>query len=180
VIARNVAVSAKIEALEDIASHWVPNGTETVWIAKAMRAEVENAFLIAAQCYQEVEKHDEVARLLLDHVLEAVMTEGDGMPNLGTIRELLSWLDLSHVVPERLELVQLFKHHLAGESRLVSAEHVQSLAMQLSKPHAHLVRDLLDQNWWKLTWDEGTFEQSIDRLIAEVIPTFEEAIPIEA
>jgi hypothetical protein len=52
--------------------------------------------------------------------------------------------------------------------------------MQLSKPHAHLVRDLLDQNWWKLTWDEGTFEQSIDRLIAEVIPTFEEAIPIEA
>ena len=78
-----------------------------------MRAEVENAFLIAAQCYQEVEKHDEVARLLLDHVLEAVLTEGDGMPNLGTIRELLSWLDLSHVVPERLELVQLFKHHLA-------------------------------------------------------------------
>jgi hypothetical protein len=179
VIARNVAVSPTMEADEAVASRWVPHGNETVWIAKAMRAEVEKAFLIAARCYKEVEKHDEVARLLLDHVLDAVMTEGDGMPNLGTIRELLSWLDLSHVVPERIELVQLFKHHFAGDGRLASSEHVQSLALQLSKPHAHLVRDLLDQNWWKLTWDEGTFEQSVDRLIAEVIPTYD-AIPIEA
>jgi hypothetical protein len=179
VIARNATGSPTVEALEDVASRWVPNGIETVWIAKAMRAEVEKSFLISAQCYQQVEKHDEVARLLLDHVLEAVMTEGDGRPNLGTIRDLLSWLDLSHVAPERLELVRVFKHHLAGDGRLISAEHVQNLAFQLSEPHAHLVRDLLEQNWWKLTWDEGTFEQSIDRLIAEVIPAFD-PIPIEA
>jgi hypothetical protein len=179
VIARNVAVSPTMETLEDVASRWVENGNEIVWIAKAMRAEFEKAFLIAAQCYQQVEKHDEVARLLLDHVLDAVMTEGDGMPNLGIIRDLLSWLDLSHVAPERHELAHLFKHHFAGDGRLISAEHVQSLTFQLSKTHAHLVRDLLDHNWWKLTWDEGTFEQSIDRLIAEVIPTFD-PIPIEA
>jgi hypothetical protein len=171
VVARHV--SARAAQLEPAEVFVVPLvGKEMVWSAKAVKAQFERSYVVAALCFKEVPAPDHVTQLLLEHIIASAMSALDGATALEPVKELLTWLDGQPIKnSDSAAAVALFRQHLMAAPDSQDGhglmEAVAALLEQRgSRAELRACARDVQRHVSAHAWANGSYEEELDALIA--------------